>query len=66
MNRRGYKHALTKLRRLREDRVRYEIAYLLIEKTVIAAARNDLYLIGAYHVVECVCVYAGSIDHILR
>ena len=64
MNCRCYQNTLTEFIGLRENCVTYVIPYCSVQEIILSAALDDVNLLFAYHVVEYVCVNAGSINNI--
>ena len=64
MNCRCYQNALTEFIGLRENCVTYVITYCSVKKIILSAALYDVNLLFANHVVEYVCINAGSINYI--
>ena len=62
---RSYQDSLAVFGGLRENGMFHESARGLVQQEVVAAARGDMNLLFAYHVVEIVGIEAGCIDHTL-
>ena len=62
MDGRRHENAFAHFRWKLENRVGNVCACSFIKQTVFSLARSDAELVGAYHIIEYIGIYAGGID----